>query len=371
MILPKMLTLLGAGGLAAWISTAPASPEANRALPPHPDRVLLVVVGAAGGEPFQTRLEEWRRQWEDLAERTQSTIKIIGTNSPPAPRNLLEQYIRRYRTSAAELWIVLLGHGTYNGESARFNLEGPDVSAKELADWVDGHTGRLIVVNAASCSAPFLNRLSGPKRVIITATRSGFEQSFPHFGGFFVQALAGLEGDRDRDGQTSLLEAFLHAAAQVEAYYQNEDRLLTEHALIDDNGDSRGTPAAWFQGVRPERKSESNAEPDGFEAHQIHLIPSPEESQWTSAQRSLRSRLERQLNQLRATKPDLSEAEYYVRLEFILVELAHLYEDAGRLDEPNTEPPTTDKKPPGKHGVDPQSPEGENGSAEASRNPGG
>ncbi len=46
-----------------------------------------------------------------------------------------------------------------------------------------------------------------------------------------------IVADLDKDGQVSLLEAFLIASRRTLEFYKVEGRIATEHALIDDNGD--------------------------------------------------------------------------------------------------------------------------------------
>ena len=87
-------------------------------------------------------------------------------------------------------------------------------------------------------------------RVVVTATRSGDEQNFARFGQYLAEAIADPRADLDKDGQVSLLEAFLTASSRVDEYYRTRSQLATEHALLDDNGDRLGTPADWFRGVR-------------------------------------------------------------------------------------------------------------------------
>ena len=88
------------------------------------------------------------------------------------------------------LWIVLIGHGSYDGKEAKFNLRGPDVTDAEFATWLAPIKRPVAVIDCASASAPFLNRLSGPDRVVITATRSGSEQNFARFGEYLAEAIA-------------------------------------------------------------------------------------------------------------------------------------------------------------------------------------
>ena len=177
------------------------------------------------------------------------------------------------RTAGREpLWLVLIGHGTFDGREAKFNLRGPDVSAAELADWLKPIKRPLAILDCSSSSGPFVNRLSGEDRVVVTATRSGDEQNFARLGQYLAEAIADPAADLDKDGQVSLLEAFLTAGARTEEFYRTKARLATEHALIDDNGDRLGTPADWFRGIHATKRVKSGAAVDGVARHQLHLI---------------------------------------------------------------------------------------------------
>src|SRR5213075_927990 len=96
-------------------------------------------------------------------------------------------------------------------------------------------------------------------RVIVAAARSGYEQNYARFGQYMAEAIADPTADLDKDGQTSLLEAFLTASRRVAEYYATEGRMVTEHALLDDNGDGFGTPADWFRGIRAVKAAKDGA----------------------------------------------------------------------------------------------------------------
>jgi len=132
-----------------------------------------------------------------------------------------------------------------------------------------------VIINTASASAPFLAKLSATNRVVITATRSGNEQNFTRLGEHLAATIADPAGDLDKDGQTSLLEAFLTAAARVAEFYQAEGRLATEHALIDDNGDGPRHAGRLVPRVRAVKKSQQAGAVDGLRAQQISLLLSP------------------------------------------------------------------------------------------------
>ncbi|HEX7859240.1 MAG TPA: hypothetical protein VF773_02815 [Verrucomicrobiae bacterium] len=290
---------------------------------------VLVVVGAPGEESFRQPFTEAAQDWAAAAEKTKKKAQILvssenETNQIAAVREIVSAQTK----GEQELWIVLIGHGTFDGREAKFNLAGPDISAPEMAELLKPIQRPLVLINAASASAPFVNALSGTNRVIITATRSGHEQNLTRFGSYIGKAIADLTSDLDKDGQVSALEAFLMASRNVEDFYKSEKRLATEHALIDDNGDGKGTPATFFSGVRPAKKPDEAANVDGFRAHQIHFIYSEEEARLSPEIRRKRNELELQLEQVRARKQQLKEDEYLKEIEPILLQLSRLYRDA-------------------------------------------
>jgi hypothetical protein len=296
---------------------------------------VILVIGAAGEAEFGSNFVHQAQLWEKTCARANAKTIRIGLDETPGPgdRDRLQQTLAAERTDGAEaLWLVLVGHGTFDGKEARFNLRGPDVSDTELAGWLKPFRRTVVVINTASSSAPFLTKLSAANHVVVTATRSGREQNFARFGECFAGALADPQSDLDKDGQVSLLEAFLTASRRVAEFYKTEGRLATEHALIDDNGDGLGTPSDWFRGLRAVRKAGEGALLDGARAHQLHLVLSPEERALAPEVRARRDSLEMAIARLREDKPRLSEDEYYRRLEAVLLEL-------GRLQEPGKSPP--------------------------------
>ena len=94
------------------------------------------------------------------------------------------------RETQKPLWVAFIGHGTYDGELARFNVKGPDISHLDLVSWFEPIERPLALINTTSASAPFLKELSGPGRVILTATRDGFELNFARFGVEAVKSAA-------------------------------------------------------------------------------------------------------------------------------------------------------------------------------------
>ena len=214
----------------------------------------------------------------------------------------------------------------FDGQEAKFNLRGPDLSATNLAAWLQPFKRPLAIINCASASAPFLTKLSAPGLVVITSTRSGYEQNYARFGQYISEAITDPQADLDKDGQTSLLEAFLMASRRVAEFYETGGRLATEHALLDDNGDGLGTPADWFRGLRAVKQAQNGKGLDGFRAHQFILVRSGQEQRLSPALRARRDELELSVAKLRETKEKLGEDDYYQKLEGLLIELAKLSE---------------------------------------------
>ena len=301
---------------------AMASPATNQP-------TVILVAGAPGEPEFGSNFVQQVQLWNKLCAQAEARVVRIGLDQTNAlsDRELLKQVLGSEPTNNVEpLWLALIGHGTFDGKVARFNLRGPDVSDAELADWLKPFRRPLVVINCGSASAPFLKTLSGTNRVVVTATRSGNELNFTRFGEHFARALADSESDFDKDGQISLLEAFLMASRRVAEFYKTEGRLMTEHALIDDNGDGQGTPADWFRGVRATKKAKDGASLDGARANQFHLVLSREEQALPADVRARRDALELKVAKLRESKSQMPEADYYRQLETILLELARLQE---------------------------------------------
>jgi hypothetical protein len=308
---------------------------------PHPTaaelrQAVIVVVGAPGTPEYATQFAAWAKLWEQACARSNTTLTAIGLDEPGASSDFarIQQILTNHvEETTAALWLILIGHGTFDGRTPKFNLRGPDLSAKDLAEWLKPVRRPLAVIDATSSSAPFLRELSAPGRIIITATKSGFEQNYARFGQYFAEAIVDPKADLDKDGQTSLLEAFLSASHAVAQFYAGAGRLATEHALLDDNGDGLGTPAEWFRGTRPVQKAQDGASLDGYRAHQLHLRPSAGEVAMPAQMRAKRDQLELQVMELRDSRAKYSEQEYFSQLEPLLREIARIYE---RTDKPTS-----------------------------------
>ena len=296
---------------------------------------LLVVVGAPGSSEYDSQFRQWAGLWQAAALKASADFASVGleATSEISDRERLRKILRDKGAEGREaLWVVLIGHGTYDGKEAKFNLRGPDLTDKDLADWLAAVERPVVLVDCTAASAPFLNKVSGENRVVVAATKSGQEQNFARFGQYLAGAVADPAADLDKDGQVSLLEAFVTASGRLNEYYKSHSQLATEHPILDDNGDKLGTPADFFRGARAVRRAKDGAPPDGVRAHQFHLVLSDRERAIPPELRRRRDQIERDVAALRDQKAKYSEDDYYAKLEPLMVELSRLY--AAPADQP-------------------------------------
>ena len=118
-------------------------------------------------------------------------------------------------------YYVAKDKGFYEEEGLDVDIKpgGPDIAPADLREWLADSTCPVAIINGTSSSGPFLAELSGPRRVVITATKSGHEYNFAHFGDYLSAAIGDSAADLDKDEQTSLLEAYLLAGAKVREFY--------------------------------------------------------------------------------------------------------------------------------------------------------
>jgi len=223
--------------VAGWLfATALAlAPAAAFAQSAH----VLIVVGLAGDPEHGELFDKWAKTFAaTAADRLGVPNDQIQTLSGDGATKVeVTKAITALQSAGPDdtVMIVLFGHGTFDGTSAKFNLPGPDMTPQDFAPLLARmRSKRVVFVNTASASGPFVEALGGPGRVVVAATRNGAEKYATLFGGPFVDAFSNEAADTNRDGRITILEAFEFAQKQVEASFQREGVMQTEHATIDD-----------------------------------------------------------------------------------------------------------------------------------------
>lgn len=300
-------------------------------------RFAFIIVGPGGEEVFTKRYWEQANRLYDLLtgqlEYKPSQITFlfekpgydsVRVNGIPTGENVKKTFqgLSTQLGTDDQLLVFLIGHGTFDGDWSKFNLIGPDLKDMEYAQMLEAlPTQKIIFVNTASASGPFVKKLSSKQRIIVTATKNGRETYETNFTDFLIDALASTESDFDKDNRVSIKEAFHSARASQDAWFEENKRLRAEHPLIDDNGDGKGS----------QRFEESD---DGLWAKRVYLGPASRELRETIARSESgtaspkdelllkKLKLEEQIEVLKAGKQQMSATEYAQRLEELLIKLA-------------------------------------------------
>ena len=301
---------------------------------------LLVIAGLGGEAKYSDAFHEWASTMVEaagtqgvpaenvtyLGERPERDPALIdGPSTKVSIEKALEVLSGRLGPGDS-LLVLLLGHGSFQAGESRFNLPGPDLGAAELARLLDRlPAARVAVVNAASASGEFAKALGGRDRIVVTATKSGMERNETVFGRYFVEAFAGDGADADKDGRVSVLEAFEYARRRVGRFYEAENRLLTEHAVLEDSGDGVGSAAPEPAGG------------DGARARTFFLGAPAGAASTTAgdprvvALEAERAAVQERLEDLKGRKESMDGAAYEAELESLLVELAEKDQEIRRL----------------------------------------
>jgi hypothetical protein len=297
-------------------------------LPPDRNKFAVIISGIGGEEQYIKQFAEWTAQLRAaLVEQlgfAEEQVTALNEKPEGKDQKVTAEAVRQTFVSLRnalkpdnQLFIFFIGHGSYDPgtKTAKFNLMGPDLSAGDYAQLINALPAkRIVIVNLASASGEFIKPLSGAGRVVVTATRSGMEQNAPHFGEYFIGALGNPDADADKNSRVSVLEAFEYAAKLTAKFFEGKGRLVTEHSLLDDNGDGTGHAKA--------------EEGDGSLAKLTFFDSLPQQQAGGNAELAKlfadRLRLEGEIEQLKTRKAQMKEEEYEDALEKLLIELAKL-----------------------------------------------
>ena len=313
---------------AAWLLSVALIAAAARPVESQ-QRFAVIVSGATGGQEYATQYMAWRdslkRLFTERFKMEPSSVVVLaeGEDDPPTEstaenvRNTIAQFQTRM-TRDDLLVIVLIGHGTFDGVDAKFNLVGRDLESAEWAGLLRPLPGSVVMVNTTAGSFPFIERLAGPRRIVITATDSVAQRFDTVFPEYFVKAFDDESADLDKNQRISIWEAFASASAGVRRHYQQRGQLSTERALIDDNGDGVG------RGVADDGEDGTAASRTYLEAAPPGAAPTDDELLKLLQRKAL---LESELEELRIRKSFLPAADYAKEFERIIVEYARVSRD--------------------------------------------
>lgn len=309
----------------------------------------VIVAGAGGNETYRKTFNGWAQRLERVL------IEKLGADPDKIfllQQDPLEKSERRGSVSLAAIEATLqlaltghdadepfilymMGHGSYLRGSTRFHLPGPDLTMTHLAELLtDVQASPLVVINTTAAAAGAINVLSGPDRVIVSATKSVQEQNATEFMEYFLQGLEQSLSDRNRDGRISIWEAARQATNLTQSHYIAQDLIATEHAILDDNGDGLGTRLT----ANPATKTQADETLDGSLATAVFLkdfqFPPAVPQAWIDRYFALIDQVEA----LKARKTQMDQQTYKQQLENTLLEVARAHRRI-RVKMAETQPP--------------------------------
>lgn len=264
------------------------------------------VVAGLGGEPeYEQRFREQAATIGNAARKAAGDAShVVVLTGDAARRDSVRRELRGLAsrmTADDTVTIVLIGHGSFDGETYRFNVPDIDLTGADLGDLFDRLPAReQLIVNATSASGAVVEQWQRPGRVIITATKSGGERTATRFAQYWAKAVTTDAADVNKDDVVSAAEAYDYATRQVAAAFKTDVSLATEHARME------GEEAVRFTVARLGTAAVAASDPQ------------------VAALLTQRAQFERDLNAVKSRKAALAEEQYYDELETVLVGLARL-----------------------------------------------
>lgn len=271
---------------------------------------LLVVVGVPGDDDHAERFQKWATTFIDAAKTKDAVPEgnITFLSDKKATRDGIDAAFTNLAGRAKPndtVVVLLIGHGSFDGRQAAFNIMGPDLTDADWAKLLAKLPAHVAFINTSSASGAFLKAVSAPGRVVITATKTGGEKMDTMFPEAFVEGFAEEGADRDRNGHVSLLEAFEYAKTKVTQAYQQKGLLLTEHATIDDGSDGH-VAGTMFLGIG---RADAAAQADMSDPAVRELV-------------GQRDAIERDIAALKLMKASMDPVKYDAQMEKLLTDLA-------------------------------------------------
>ena len=295
-------------------------------------RYAVIVQGASGDPQYAQMHRAWvdalaavlqEKMGFDAARITKLTEEPKAGELKSTSESVKATLDRLAKEAKADdlVFMMLIGHGSGDAASAKFNLIGPDLTAVEWNGLLQPIAARLVIVDSTSSSFPFLAGLAGKNRVVITATNSFAQRFHTTFPDAFIRTLMASDADADKNGRLSLLEVFNYTSRLVALKYEQDGHMSTETAIFDDNGDGKGRIATAAAGD------------DGVIAGLTYLDAVAVPKSADPAVQALLNRqqeLTEQVDELRRRKPSMGAADFEREFEKLIIELSTVSRDIRR-----------------------------------------
>jgi hypothetical protein len=211
----------------------------------------VLTVSGLGGEPdYEQRFNSLATETDKILRAGQTDRVVETLKGADATRAKIEASLAKIAAQAKQpdaFVLMLIGHGSFDGDEYKFNIPGADISGKELATLLNRiPAGRQLVVDMTSASGGAVAALKKENRTVITATKTGTEKNATVFARYWVEALRDPAADTDKNETISALEAFVYAEKKTSQFYSEQKRIATEHPQVDDQMRAAAFPLLKF-----------------------------------------------------------------------------------------------------------------------------
>lgn len=301
----------------------------------------LLIAGLGGTQEYREKFHKYlydtRKTLIEKFQFSENDIIVLADsrsqeenfiNETSSAENIKTQfsYLSKMVTNKDDMYIFLFGHGSFDGKNAMLNIPQQDLKDSDYAELVQTiKANKIVFINTSSCSAPFIDHLSAPKRIIITATKSGTERIETVFPKFLVEAINNSASDKDKNGDLSLLEVFQYASEGTARWYKESNHLETEHPLLEDTGDKLA-----YRAEELIDHAEGGLSSTTYLQERIKTVVTA----MVSTKDSILAKLfieQKKINQeifiLKTEKTNYSEREYFTKLEPLFIRLAKISDE--------------------------------------------
>ena len=292
------------------------------AFPTRAATYYVVVAGLGGEADYEQRFTAAAKDLDRIFGAAGSTAHVYTLAGAQATAKQLAETLSAVARAAKvddDFALILIGHGSFDGAEYKFNLVGPDVTAREIAAMCDRIVARRqLIVDTTSASGGAVEVLERPGRAVIAATKSGTEKNATVFARYWVEALEDPTADTDKSDSVSAMEAFRYAAKKTAAFYDSQKRLATEHAVFNDTG--KGEPV----------RESGNGQGMLMSSFTLLRLGANQQATNDPAKRALlgkKDELEQRIDTLKYQKAAMDPQDYKKQLTDALVELAKVQEE--------------------------------------------
>jgi hypothetical protein len=265
----------------------------------------FLTVAGLGGEPeFDQRFTDYAQQLDKIL-RSETGAKVDTLFGAEATKANVEAKLRALAQTKPDdqVVVMLIGHGTFDEREYKLALPGPDISATELSQLLDKIPARQLIVDMTTSSGGAIPILQKSKRVR-----------------YWIEALRDPATDADKNDSISALEAFRYAQAKVTKFFETQNRLATEHAVIEDTGKGDGV------------KDPSADNGEGLTANRftlVHLGAAAAQAKDPAKLKLLKhlEDLDAQLDELKYEKASKDPTAYRRQLQILMLDRAQTQEE--------------------------------------------